>query len=452
MLLASMVSNLRRGMVLLEPTPIDVNSLIEPESEYVDVTIPESINNRNGTEQTTIAIIDPEGEQATLTPSSFWTEQIQLNASQDGMNESVDNLQDRVNQYYTVGDGEAYFRSSSNETTDNLPPWDVEQEVIPEAVQETVQPEIDPDLPTIDDIKGLVNYIVKEDRGENTDRLKDVLVGKMVHATHLPKICPRQVAIMRSIGVTEPSATYEDFIDSNTQLIWATGRAFEKHLRDQLIASPKIDNDALIGEFVCDCGKSKNIQNYDETREIVGNIEECEVCGTPALNYKELGIFVKNKNTVLSPDLPYFNKQRQIVVVEMKSIKGEKFKKLRDAQKPHIQQVLMYHQAGEMNGYNMAPYVNVMYASKGWVNPKNELPYKQFRIPVEEEKAVIASNAKLFDLGEVIGAIDKDGKVDSKYDHGDGYPSPVTDCESMGCSRARSCQVNSICFTLRNEE
>ena len=411
MILASMVSNLRRGMDIVNgPSAIDVDSLIDIDlSDTKDSTQIHNIVNG----ETTFVI----------------------NASSDGMNNAVDNLESRITELHS---------------TDELPPWDLVDGVMTVGTPE-VEEKVDPSLSAIDDSKGLINYIVAEDRGENTQRLKDVLAGGLVHATHLPKICPRQIAIMRKMGITEPSATYEDMVDSNSQLIWATGRAFEKHLRDQLIASPKIDNDAMIGEFVCDCGVSKEIHSYDGTKEIIGNIDNCELCDTSAINYRELGIFVDDKHTVLSPDLPYFNKQRKIVVIEMKSIKGETFKKLKDAQKPHIQQALMYHAAGKMNGYDMADYVIILYASKGWVNPRDQLPYKQFTIPVKEEKAVVASNVKLFELGEIIGAIDSGGKVDEKYDHGDGYPSPVTDCTSIGCSRAKSCQVNSICFTLREQ-
>ena len=300
---------------------------------------------------------------------------------------------------------------------------------------------------TIDDSGGLLPYLVQQDSlNEETSRIRKVIQGGMIHSTHLPDICPRQVALLRK---TKVDFIHPKRIDSNNRLIWATGRAFEQHIRNQFINA--FSREAIIGAFKCKCGANVHSKDFNGVYSITGHVvnvnRTCSHCGTHINQYDELPIILDDYHVILSPDFGYLNRQNKAVVVELKSINKEGFQALVEPEISHVRQVYLYHLAATLNGADMAPYIVIIYASKGWINTAESLPYKQFTVQVTDNHHVYEGNMRMLQVGRVVKHIDPQGNVSSEFDSGDGYPEGV--CNDSGCPTARNCQVSGICFSLR---
>ena len=304
----------------------------------------------------------------------------------------------------------------------------------------------------VPDDNGILGYINDQDRLDDKDsRLAGVVAGGAVHSTHLPDICPRQVALLRK---TKPNFIHTDgYVTSNDRLVWATGRAFEEHIRTQFIKA--VGRHSVGGIFKCVCG------HLSGGKDMLGNMageysnKKCPKCGTHQNIYHELVVRTPEYNCTHGVDLPYFNAKGQTVVVEIKSIKvgtkGTKstggFHNLDAPQPPNLRQAFMYHRAGEILGADMADHVIILYACKSHTGPRLS-PYKEFRVKVDAPKTIhmYKGNDALLHKGKIIGSIDKDGNVAKEYDCGDGFPK--RECTKVDCATARSCQVAGLCFSL----
>lgn len=299
----------------------------------------------------------------------------------------------------------------------------------------------------IDDSKGITPFVVDQDRIKQKPRLKGVLEGGLVHATHLCKICPRQVALIRRTKSTVLSDS--TMVNSNVRLIWATGRAFEDHIRGQLISL--FDKSTVIGSYQCRCGSNKEDRHFNRKVEtsaesLTNNV--CNYCGTLINNYVELPIKLHEYHSVFSPDFGYINMKNKGVVVEMKSIKKEDFEKLNKPDIEHVRQAFTYNLAAKEDKADMADYVIILYASKGWINPKDGYPYKEYKVLISDYQHIYDAIPKTLETGKIIGSIDMNGNVESVYDSGDGYPKGV--CKVDTCATARHCQVSAMCFMLKH--
>lgn len=303
----------------------------------------------------------------------------------------------------------------------------------------------------VNDEGGVIGFLTEQDGlDDRAARIQGVVNGDLIHSTALPDLCPRQVALMRysKQGFIHTG----NRITSNDRLVWATGRAFEEHIRNQLIDS--FGKHSVAGIFKCDCGHLKG--GKDLTGAQMGEISEgkCSKCNSLQSNYHELVVRLPEFHTTHGPDFPYFNAKNQTVVVEIKSIKkgdlAEKskggFVNLVAPQKDNLRQVFMYHRVAKMKNANVAPYVVLIYACKQHIGRAN--PYKEFKINVNDPqyRHIYDSNEALLDKGKVVKMIDKTGKVSKEFDCGDGFPERT--CPFIDCTTAKKCQVAGLCFSL----
>lgn len=310
------------------------------------------------------------------------------------------------------------------------------------------------ELGLVNDHEGILNHITEQDRLDDTrSRIRDVVNGGLIHSTHLKDICPRQISLLR-FTKTEFIHT-NGYITTNDRLIWATGRAYEEHIRTQFINA--VGKKSVAGLFKCVCGYlrgGKNLKGQD-----IGELSEkrCPKCGTTQDNYHELAIPVKEYHSTHGPDLPFYNSNGQTVIVEIKSMKkGDPDKKdaasflhISEPLISNLKQVFMYHRIGVMSGANMAPYVILIYAAKAHMGRK--APYKEFKINVNDPKYRhhYDYNKVLLEKGKVVKAIDENGKVSPEYDCGDGFPERI--CSVPTCTTAKGCQVAGLCFSIGND-
>lgn len=305
-----------------------------------------------------------------------------------------------------------------------------------------------------DSEENLLAVLTSEDsKSDSSSRLQGVVNGGLIHSTHLSEICPRQIALLRHTKAKILQHRVNT-VDSNSRLIWATGRAFEEHIRNQFIA--KFGKGGSVGKFSCRCGQTWFKANFTRTSvyDASKHDQVCGSCGTAPDIYHELPIKLFDFHSVYSPDYGYWNSQHQGVVVEIKSLKKEStgtsyigFEDLAEPKIENLKQAYRYHLAAELSGAVMAPYVVVVYASKGWINPRESQPYKIYKVGIDEYPTIYDANRDVLEVGKVVKAIDTDGRVSSEFDSGDGFPSGV--CSSITCPMAKQCQMASLCFSLR---
>ena len=114
-----------------------------------------------------------------------------------------------------------------------------------------------------------------------------------LHASMLtqPGICAPNLCLDMIAG----DATHER-VGSCMRLVWAYGRAAEKHVRDAFIATVGAVN--VVGRWKCRCGALKR-------DGIGGDFDKCGKCGKRADIYDELPILNHDFRLTGSPDILY---------------------------------------------------------------------------------------------------------------------------------------------------
>lgn len=255
--------------------------------------------------------------------------------------------------------------------------------------------------------------------------------SKWIHVSSLVNSeCLRllQLAAQNQIvGQTKPR--------SSDRLLWAIGKAVEKHIRDSLIR--KVGRARAYGRWSCRC---KNLQY-----EGFGTDEVCESCGELATEYDEALLQDAASSISGSPDL-LLNvgtaESPVLFVIEIKSIKvvpkggvrtaAPDFHNLESPSRSHALQALSYRELLVRLGFEVSDDVCVFYAAKDYVTG---CAYKPFNVDGREDHNAFTIDS-LFELGE---------QYTNKLGSSELMPR-CTECVSPTSPRARSCPACAHCF------
>lgn len=308
----------------------------------------------------------------------------------------------------------------------------------------------------------LIDLLQDSDRIPESNRLAEQAETGLIHVSSLPEICPRALALAEDYQTLD--VLFKN-VSSNDRIVWAMGRAAEKHVRDTLI--PKLGINNVLGSFLCPCGHTEHTPNPPQNPQSLassglrrvprGTILEpvseypvCSRCNNPVSIYQEQRLIDPTVNVVGNSDLIYRNAEGKWVVLEIKSMKGDMFKELtarHDQQKGsvltttvngHIYQATAYHKLLTNLGYDVAESVKILYVSKNYLR---QAPYKEYditvnetmrrRLVVEWEKAEVYKNYR--DQKEARGTAIR-------------LPPRLGVCQDCMSTRAKSCPVVEPCF------
>ena len=269
----------------------------------------------------------------------------------------------------------------------------------------------------------LVSKVLEQDRIPETVR-----GGRgMLHATSLLDMCPRYYHLKILIDKKRYSTPRSD-----DRIVWAIGRAVEKHIREQYINS--VSAQGVIGDWGCLCGKTRykgaiaDITTY-----------KCYKCDHTIKHYGELTLMDEDASLAGNPDLLYTRPDnKKVRVVEIKSMNKKRYDALKSPVANHVWQALIYRRLLAKNGYSPDDYVSIVYGCKDY--SFKGLPYREFTIKCDESHEKVldtmweqAVKLKLFT---------------EKVESGDSPELPERHklCDSMFASKASHCDECTACF------
>lgn len=262
--------------------------------------------------------------------------------------------------------------------------------------------------------------------------------GEWIHVSYLVAgDCLRAMQLARHLelsAIKKPMAA--------DRILWAIGKAVEKHIRDTVIAATGKHN--VFGRWSCVC---KSLQY-----EGLGDDRECCRCGEQANEYSEY--LVQDTSMMLSgsPDLLIkvggTKDDPVLMVVEIKSIKvvpkggvrtsAADFHNLEAPSRTHSLQALLYHGLLRRNGFKVVDNVVVFYAAKDYVTCN---PYKPFNVDATEQHNSFSVDA-LFGMATDYAQMDGTGELLPR----------LSSCSSTSCSKVKNCPVGAHCFAIKNNK
>lgn len=237
-----------------------------------------------------------------------------------------------------------------------------------------------------------------------------------VHVSSLIGMCARRQVLA---GLHE--RTVQESVTGGHRVMWALGKAAEKHARQQLIAGWGYQS--VFGRWECRCGALETRGYHDSRRR-------CERCGESANTYEELTLFDHTHRIVGNPDL-LFRDHGFFVPLECKSMTGEQFKELREPKPDHIHQAIMYRHLLEANGFPAHDEAIILYVNKNFMFGS---PYKEFHVNTRSpaNEALIARS------------LEEAARVRDGFR--EGVPPPRLMCDSVHHPEAKKCPLVGLCF------
>lgn len=290
----------------------------------------------------------------------------------------------------------------------------------------------------------LIPALVGYDRISESNRMGRQADSGMLNLSSLPDICPRAIAIARSQGNL---FTEHKSVSPNDRIVWEMGRAAEKRVRDRLIETMGVGR--VLGRWTCPCDAEDHYYDVDDgwnERELpTGHHYVPCGCGRKEISvYNEMDLMDADFGIIGHPDLPYWDSNGQVVVTEIKSIKGDDFKDLpkgavssapyhlREMIGRHTFQAMGYRRMLEKAGYPVANYVRILYVSKNYLR---EMPYKEYPIlstnMTEQRLDHEWAKAAAYKEARRIGVM----------------PDKLPACNAIDAVRAKSCPVVVSCFS-----
>lgn len=239
----------------------------------------------------------------------------------------------------------------------------------------------------------------------------------MIHLSSLIDICPRQYALAVQHEVDIRSA-----VTGAHKVMWKVGRAVESHVRNEFIEG--CNYRTVVGTWRCMCGQ----QTHNGLAPL--NAVPCTRCGVHPMIYDELTLVDQSYQICGNPDLLFYHRGK-LYVVEIKSMVAHQFDSLTSPLGNHVFQASGYRRLAEINGFEVAPEVILLYTRKDF---KYGSPYKQFNVNVDR-----TNYDRILDAAWESAELVKDS-VDN------GYIPERTLCSSATCSRAKKCPVVAKCF------
>lgn len=237
-----------------------------------------------------------------------------------------------------------------------------------------------------------------------------------IHSSSLEDFCARRAAIL-----DKSNSVPREYVQGSMKVVWAIGRAVERHVRDALIDS--MGKSSFYGVWSCRCGKTKH-------KGLGANIK-CDSCGTTTNYYEELTIYDDEYNIASNPDLRYVNEDKQHTIIEIKSMNGDDFDKLDTPKDAHVRQAARYVKFARRSGSVVSGKVKVVYVRKDFIY--NGI-YKIFTVDTDTKRY-----EKLVE-DELIQAVEL-----KKYFSSGELPERVF-CSSAMSPMAKKCAVCSECF------
>lgn len=294
----------------------------------------------------------------------------------------------------------------------------------------------------------LIDIVMAQDSvDESGERIRKVFDGGLVHATHIENICPRRVALLRR-SKTEYVHTEGYGVSASDRVVWGMGRATEEHIRTQLLKG--IGKEKSFGVWKCPCGHASVEQNY-HLKRVVTNVTpegECVKCGHTPDIFHELPVILRGSGMILSPDYSYMQ-DGVIKVVEIKSMKHEKFIDLREPMVNNVKQVLRYIAALSVLKFPVHAVGKIIYVSKGVVKSAKGVvaeQYKEYEVSFTDYPAMRQAIIADFSKGKVIRQVNAEGYY--LGDDADINQLPPRECPSRDCVNATKCDVGALCFSI----
>lgn len=260
---------------------------------------------------------------------------------------------------------------------------------------------------------------------------------KMVHASSTIRmpLCPRAYYLayeLRQAGVRFTETPW-----GSMKLVWAYGRAAEKHVRDTLLSDQDMRADAY-GLWKCRCGHTKH------TGQFLPSAAACTQCRTRPVNYNEALLLDPDYALSGNPDF-IFRDGPLYRVVEIKSIKGKdenststspNFEDLTAPQPDHVNQAGHYVALAERRGLPVHRRPLVLYVSKkfeqrSWYKPfiPGDGAMQRAEEAVHDQRETTRSFREALQRGQCPGMIE--------------------DCVADSSCKQRSCPVWAECMARR---
>jgi len=237
--------------------------------------------------------------------------------------------------------------------------------------------------------------------------------------------CPRHVCLVKKF-----SPTLMNKVRPGVRIIWALGRAVETHVRKALA---KTMPDVMYGGWECKCERT----HICDVRS-VAQARRCPECGGTPNTYKELLLEDLDRGMIGSPDV-LLKLPIGFVVIECKSVNLKGYTKVQEVGKPdadHRNQALCYRRIMERNGYDVAPFVVVLYVLKDYQFRGS--PYTEFQCTEDDVGAKTALN-----LMDTTAEIIQDSIQEQAA-----MPGRLSACTESTSRRAKDCSTCTLCFSV----
>lgn len=264
--------------------------------------------------------------------------------------------------------------------------------------------------------------------------------GDLIHASHLihNHKCARMLFLanyMVGEGVTFSEAPF-----GAMKLVWALGRAAEKHARTNLLKNPSIRARAF-GMWRCRC-RATEARGHLPTPP-----QRCTRCGTLADRYDEVTLADDDAGIMGNPDM-LLKQGTRYTVIEIKSIKTKStsahdgFDSIEAPQPKHVEQGFSYVKLGERNGLYMHEKPVTLYVAKDF-DPKKWykalLPSPQLLGQVKEDVATSRAAAKEYRIARQA--------ADAEPERRDEFTPPkIEKCATNANACKKSCPVWAECY------
>jgi len=256
------------------------------------------------------------------------------------------------------------------------------------------------------------------------------------HGSSLINMCARKHALMALLG-----SGYKP-VRSADRLLWAIGRAVEKHIRTAFIGQVK--GAGVIGVWSCRCGKTTDT-GFCPSVKI-----KCSCCGLKLSSYGELTVFDHENRIVGNPDLLYARPDtNKVRVNEIKSMNKKDFDSLTTPKGDHVWQGLIYRRLLEINDVDVDDSVAIIYGCKDYSFKGS--PYKEYTVKVtkQHEENLDRMWEKAGVVAEFVAALKLGEETKEMSKHQKPLPSRIPQCSAATTTTAKGCDQCSACFSLK---
>jgi hypothetical protein len=221
-------------------------------------------------------------------------------------------------------------------------------------------------------------------------------------------------------------------VSGGHRIMWAQGRATEKHIREGVIATR--EGNAVWGVWKCKCEAAfhEGTQPPETAR--------CNTCRQPLTTYHEPVLKDDDHMLTGSPDLTLVMPRNYLLVNEIKSMTPDMFDVLERPQPDHAHQGLMYRDMYRRQGFNVMDHVAIIYGRKqfkwGGVRGINRV-YKEYHVDANSRVA----------LDMVAASYETADRIRR---HTAGRVAPERrECSAPDSTKAKKCPVAHLCFSMR---